>query len=651
MHRGLSDFNLLITSEITRSLPPRFFLCVTMLPEVYLSASFRPVKNPWRALPFKIPRDMGTLKKNSGNKFYPQRTRSLGKFALHTVSTFFQQALVMAAGLTPGEMTDSMLQVQAPQNILAFKTLRPTAAAKILDNKHFVLNNRDHPYTSYTAAPTLSCKGVIHGVEASTPEKTLQRHLIPIGANTITARMLGRTKSVLITFEGTYVPKIVCYGQAEFRCYPHRPKAQFCSRCHLLGHRADVCASPPDTILCAHCSTPLNSTNEPHDCHVRCKTCSGDHPTTSSQCPPRLQANAQAVKQAYERRIQLRKTTAQDLTKQKPPSARQHRPRSRSRTPARRPTTPRPKTPSKVRGNPAPNSNPRRDQAQPNHLQQLQSRTSSSPQQVSQPLPPHSPSPDHMSDSTTPLPASASYRNALAPPSLRTTQPSPTPTQPITNFETLFTTLCEQLAEQHEQRLAAQDSKNASMEAKLDRILRLLRKSRSRSPSTSTNTPKQRRDNIPQEPPPWNILPNIQVEPIPRNMDPDRNKKRRELRARALTQRSTVGTDKRCPLLPPISAAQTPHLSGRRRRIHCHHITSYIEFTGDPATPFVNVVTPSPGRVTHIGRGLAPPLDIAEQTLQALAAHAKTVSAQVLQEYEARHVFSRVQTGNLFPET
>ncbi|KAM7310390.1 hypothetical protein ISCGN_007298 [Ixodes scapularis] len=169
---------------------------------------------------------------------------------------------------------------------------------------------------------------------------------------------------------------------AEFRCYPYRPKAQFCSRCHLLGHRADVCASPPDTILCAQCSTPLNSTDEPHDCHVRCKTCSGDHPTTSTQCPARLQANAQAVKQAYERRIQLRKTTAQDLTKQKPPPARQHRPRSRSRAPVRRPTTPRPKTPSK----------------------QPQSRNSSSRQQVSQPLPPLSPSPDNMSDSTTPSP-------------------------------------------------------------------------------------------------------------------------------------------------------------------------------------------------------------------------------------------------------
>ncbi|CAN7946499.1 unnamed protein product, partial [Ixodes hexagonus] len=135
---------------------------------------------------------------------------------------YIMEALAKAAGLTSGEVTDSMLQIQTQQNILVAKTLRPSAAANILNASTLTLNEQDYGYKSYTAAPTVSCKGVIHGVAVSTPPDTLLRHLIPIGTNIINARMLGRTRTALITFEGTYVPKIVCYGQVEYRCYPHR---------------------------------------------------------------------------------------------------------------------------------------------------------------------------------------------------------------------------------------------------------------------------------------------------------------------------------------------------------------------------------------------------------------------------------------------
>ncbi|KAH9370542.1 hypothetical protein HPB48_011443 [Haemaphysalis longicornis] len=158
--------------------------------------------------------------------------------------TKLMQAIAAAARLTPSEITDSILQPRPQQNLIAVKTFRPSAQQKLLTIRSFLLASTEVPVTTYEAAFTDSCRGVIHGVPAGTSPHELLSHLISTGAPIIKARMMGSTETALITFEGSFVPRYVLYYQAKYRCHPERPKAQFCQRCHKISHRKDVCAFP-----------------------------------------------------------------------------------------------------------------------------------------------------------------------------------------------------------------------------------------------------------------------------------------------------------------------------------------------------------------------------------------------------------------------
>ncbi|KAH9371032.1 hypothetical protein HPB48_003994 [Haemaphysalis longicornis] len=125
-----------------------------------------------------------------------------------------------------------MLQPRPQQNLVAVKTFRPSAEQKLLAIHSFLLASTEVPVTAYEAAPTDTCRGVIHGVPAGTSPRKLLSHLISTGAPIIKARMMGSTETALITFEGSFVPRYVLYYQAEYRCHPEQPKAQFCQRCH-----------------------------------------------------------------------------------------------------------------------------------------------------------------------------------------------------------------------------------------------------------------------------------------------------------------------------------------------------------------------------------------------------------------------------------
>ncbi|KAH9371707.1 hypothetical protein HPB48_006772 [Haemaphysalis longicornis] len=122
--------------------------------------------------------------------------------------------------------------------------------------------------------------------------------------------MIGSTETALITFEGSFVPLYVLYYQAEYRCHPERPKAQFCQRYHKIGHRKDVCTLPPSTELCQTCSEDLTKLppGQEHDCYATCRNCKGSHSSTWAECPEKLKADAKVTQQAYRRRLAIRKT-------------------------------------------------------------------------------------------------------------------------------------------------------------------------------------------------------------------------------------------------------------------------------------------------------------------------------------------------------
>ncbi|KAL3210921.1 hypothetical protein MRX96_036753 [Rhipicephalus microplus] len=60
---------------------------------------------------------------------------------------------------------------------------------------------------------------------------------------------MGKTHSILITFDANEVPHSIKYMGAIHRCTPYRGSPDACTNCRLPGHRHDVCPSPK-TNLC-----------------------------------------------------------------------------------------------------------------------------------------------------------------------------------------------------------------------------------------------------------------------------------------------------------------------------------------------------------------------------------------------------------------
>ncbi|KAG0424694.1 hypothetical protein HPB47_028103 [Ixodes persulcatus] len=102
------------------------------------------------------------------------------------------------------------------------------------------------------------------------------------------ARMMGQKDSVIITFQGLQIPRLVLLSNAEYHCRPYLPKEQVCDACLGHGHRKDVCPHP-EKGRCAICGC-LGGAMEDHVCSPHCIHCEGNHPSNDPQCPARRKA-------------------------------------------------------------------------------------------------------------------------------------------------------------------------------------------------------------------------------------------------------------------------------------------------------------------------------------------------------------------------
>ncbi|KAL1484351.1 hypothetical protein MTO96_050048 [Rhipicephalus appendiculatus] len=68
-------------------------------------------------------------------------------------------------------------------------------------------------------------------------------------------------------------------------CSFYRKQIDVCYACGRLGHRADVCPTPGDTIW-GGCG--VASPDEQHVCTPKCKLCGGQHLTASKDCARRF---------------------------------------------------------------------------------------------------------------------------------------------------------------------------------------------------------------------------------------------------------------------------------------------------------------------------------------------------------------------------
>ncbi|KAH9383727.1 hypothetical protein HPB48_025493 [Haemaphysalis longicornis] len=108
------------------------------------------------------------------------------------------QATATAAHLTPSELQDTVLQPQPDKNIISVSTFRMSALTKFRELQSLRIQDTYIPLCEYVAAPTDSCRGVIHGVEATTSPEELPPNLISTSASIISARMLACTETALM---------------------------------------------------------------------------------------------------------------------------------------------------------------------------------------------------------------------------------------------------------------------------------------------------------------------------------------------------------------------------------------------------------------------------------------------------------------------
>lgn len=113
------------------------------------------------------------------------------------------------------------------------------------------------------------------------------------------------------------------------RCTLYRRQTDVCYACGRLGHRADVCPTPENTI-CRGCG--IASPADDHVCTPECALCGGPHPTADRSCKQRF--HMPYVVRRRRREHQRVKPPAQspERARSKSPSrGRSETPRSRSR--------------------------------------------------------------------------------------------------------------------------------------------------------------------------------------------------------------------------------------------------------------------------------------------------------------------------------
>lgn len=214
--------------------------------------------------------------------------------------------LCLQAQLTPNEAAELKVSLLPGKNIAILLAQEASAISKLKNCSFVTLNGKQQRISVYEAANRESCKGVIHGVAANTSPEFLLKHLKAVGYEILAARMMGSTQTAIITFSGTYVPVEVDYDGGLHRCTPHKPRAQYCTKCLKLGHRADVCTQVSHP-LCPKCGSAKK--DEEHECITKCALCGGPHPSEDKECKVRREADAVTRLQAYQKRLAIRKAT------------------------------------------------------------------------------------------------------------------------------------------------------------------------------------------------------------------------------------------------------------------------------------------------------------------------------------------------------
>ncbi|KAH7978498.1 hypothetical protein HPB49_005740 [Dermacentor silvarum] len=225
-------------------------------------------------------------------------------------------AFIRAAKLPAHTCADVSVHLRNRNRLAILKTHHIELASRLLSVESIVLAGRIYAVAPYLAAPTNSCRGVIHGIAPDATQEELLRDLDSYQADILLARRMGNTNSALITFAGMHVPFSVYYQRLEFRCRPHKPRAHHCTICLQYEHR--TCACPGNQRLCPTCSTPISQPDEPHSCSPWCLHCQGHHTPFAEICPVRMQRDEACANAAKKQRL-LHRQQWKSLNTSQPP--------------------------------------------------------------------------------------------------------------------------------------------------------------------------------------------------------------------------------------------------------------------------------------------------------------------------------------------
>ncbi|KAL1476848.1 hypothetical protein MTO96_036190 [Rhipicephalus appendiculatus] len=188
-----------------------------------------------------------------------------------------------------------LLRLKPGSNIIVVSTPNQEVADIVRKITTLVINGKQHAVNAYVTAGEDTKKGVVHGLAPHTSPETLLANLRirTQGVEILRARMLGETKTAVITFYGPIVPRFVYYMGGEMPCYRFKHTVQFCNACIQTGHRTDVCPQPHSSV-CNRCGA--KEPEAEHECKPTCTTCGEEHLAGSKDCKKRYKPSQQNKK-------------------------------------------------------------------------------------------------------------------------------------------------------------------------------------------------------------------------------------------------------------------------------------------------------------------------------------------------------------------
>ncbi|KAH6928832.1 hypothetical protein HPB50_020129 [Hyalomma asiaticum] len=133
-------------------------------------------------------------------------------------------------------------------------TPRDEHAQLYLDLPGLRINNVDRPVMAYLPAPDNAVRGVIYGALGNkTAEEIIQLCILEnTNLQIFSARLMGLSRAIVITFAGAKLPRIVKLQCMPFNCFSFKERIETCYNCRRTGHTADICYQPP-TQRCHRC--------------------------------------------------------------------------------------------------------------------------------------------------------------------------------------------------------------------------------------------------------------------------------------------------------------------------------------------------------------------------------------------------------------